>query len=153
MRRGRGIASGSLSLASTVSLEAWIKPTAIPSGFASVLTKPESYALQFNSGKLEFTIMQSGTRSVTDPISGFFHRVTHNDSKTIEELKRKNDALQRADFADFSAAICGRFVFDGSAALPCASVSRAVAGTPVSTARRDILSGSDIGVNSRRATS
>ena len=42
-----------------------------------------------------FAPLQSGTRSVTDPISGFFHRVTHNDSRTIDELKRKNDALQR----------------------------------------------------------
>ena len=54
--------NSTLSPATTVTEEAWIKPTAIPSGFASVLTKPESYSLQFNSGRLEFTIMQSGTR-------------------------------------------------------------------------------------------
>jgi DNA-binding beta-propeller fold protein YncE len=54
--------SGPLAPASTVTEEAWIKPTAIPSGFASVLTKPESYSLQFNAGRMEFTIMQGGTR-------------------------------------------------------------------------------------------
>src|SRR3954467_9111377 len=42
-----------------------------------------------------FSPLQSGTRSGTDPISGFFHRVTHNDSQRIDELKRKNDTLQR----------------------------------------------------------
>jgi YVTN family beta-propeller protein len=46
-----------------VTLEAWIKPTTIPaSGFASVASKAESYSLQFNSGRMEFTIIQSGTR-------------------------------------------------------------------------------------------
>ena len=60
----RVASSASLSLASTVSLEAWIKPTSIPAAgaFASVLTKPESYSLQFNGPKMEFTIMQAGTR-------------------------------------------------------------------------------------------
>ncbi len=46
-----------------VSVEAWIKPSAIAaSGFSSVASKAESYSLQFNSGKMEFTIIQSGTR-------------------------------------------------------------------------------------------
>jgi YVTN family beta-propeller protein len=60
----RVASSASLSLASTVSLEAWIKPVSIPAAgaFASVLTKPESYSLQFNGPKLEFNIMQAGTR-------------------------------------------------------------------------------------------
>jgi YVTN family beta-propeller protein len=60
----RVASSASLSLASTVSLEAWIKPVSIPAAgaFASVLTKPESYSLQFNGPKMEFTIMQAGTR-------------------------------------------------------------------------------------------
>lgn len=56
--------STSLNLASALSLEAWIKPAAIPAagGWASVLTKQESYSLQFNGPRLEFTIIQSGTR-------------------------------------------------------------------------------------------
>ena len=45
-------------------MEAWIKPTSLPSSgvFRSVMTKAESYALQFNGPRLEFTIIQSGTR-------------------------------------------------------------------------------------------
>jgi hypothetical protein len=41
-------------------VEAWIKPSALPAAgaFASVVTKAESYSLQFNGPKLEFTIMQ-----------------------------------------------------------------------------------------------
>jgi hypothetical protein len=56
--------SASLSPTAAVTLEAWIKPTALPGTglFASVLTKAGSYSLQFNGSKLEFTIVQSGTR-------------------------------------------------------------------------------------------
>jgi concanavalin A-like lectin/glucanase superfamily protein len=56
--------STALQLANNFSLEAWIKPAAIPASgsFASVLTKAESYTLQFNGPQLEFTVIQSGTR-------------------------------------------------------------------------------------------
>ncbi|MDQ2826026.1 MAG: family 16 glycosylhydrolase [Actinomycetota bacterium] len=56
--------SGGLSPTGAVTVEAWIKPSAVPSpgNFASVTTKAESYALQFNGPQLEFTTMQSGTR-------------------------------------------------------------------------------------------
>ncbi len=56
--------SSSLSPASTVSVEAWIKPQAIPGAgaFASIVTKREAYSLQFNGPQLEFTIIQNGTR-------------------------------------------------------------------------------------------
>lgn len=56
--------SSSLNLTSPLTLEAWIKPSAVPAegSFASILTKPESYSLQFNGAKLEFTVVQSGTR-------------------------------------------------------------------------------------------
>ncbi|MEK6277143.1 MAG: LamG-like jellyroll fold domain-containing protein [Actinomycetota bacterium] len=56
--------SASLNLTSPVTLEAWIKPTALPTAgnFKSVVTKAESYSLQFNGPKLEFTIIQSGVR-------------------------------------------------------------------------------------------
>jgi hypothetical protein len=56
--------ASSLNLTSAVSLEAWIKPTSLPAAgaFASVLSKPESYSLQFNGPRLEFTIIQFGTR-------------------------------------------------------------------------------------------
>jgi hypothetical protein len=56
--------SSSLSPTAKVSLEAWIKPNALPAAgsFASIATKPESYSLQLNGPRLEFTIMQSGAR-------------------------------------------------------------------------------------------
>jgi Concanavalin A-like lectin/glucanases superfamily len=56
--------AAALQLTSRVSLEAWIKPTSLPSSgvFRSVMTKAESYSLQFNGPRLEFTIIQSGTR-------------------------------------------------------------------------------------------
>jgi hypothetical protein len=56
--------AGSLDLTSAITLEAWIKPSSIPASgdFASILTKAESYTLQFNGPRLEFTVMQSGTR-------------------------------------------------------------------------------------------
>ena len=56
--------SASLSFGSTFSLEAWIRPEALPAAgaFASVVTKAESYSLQFNGPRLEFTVMQGGIR-------------------------------------------------------------------------------------------
>jgi hypothetical protein len=64
-------AAASLNLTSAVTLEAWIKPNAVPAtGFASVLTKPEAYSLQFNSGRLELTIIQSGVRKRLQAPSG-----------------------------------------------------------------------------------
>jgi hypothetical protein len=64
--------SASLGLASPLSLEAWIKPAALPSAgsFASILTKAESYSLQFNGPRLEFTIMQNGARRRLQAPSG-----------------------------------------------------------------------------------
>jgi Concanavalin A-like lectin/glucanases superfamily len=64
--------SASLGLTSSLSLEAWIKPTSLPASgvFASILTKPESYSLQFNGPLLEFTIMQSGARKRLQAPSG-----------------------------------------------------------------------------------
>jgi hypothetical protein len=56
--------SSGLQLTSSISLEAWIKPTSLPTSgnFVSILTKPDSYSLQFNGPRLEFTIIQSGVR-------------------------------------------------------------------------------------------
>ena len=56
--------SASLSIPTAVTLEAWINPESIPAAgsFASVITKPESYSIQFNGPRLEFTIIQNGTR-------------------------------------------------------------------------------------------
>jgi len=64
--------SAGLQLTSRVSLEAWIKPTSLPSSgvFRSVMTKAESYSLQFNGPRLEFTIIQSGTRRRLQTPSG-----------------------------------------------------------------------------------
>jgi hypothetical protein len=56
--------ASALNLSNAITLEAWIKPNALPASgsFASVLTKAESYSLQFNGPRLEFTVIQSGTR-------------------------------------------------------------------------------------------
>jgi RHS repeat-associated protein len=64
--------SATLDLTSPLSLEAWIKPTSLPASgsFASILTKAEAYALQFNGPQLEFTVMQSGTRKRCQAPSG-----------------------------------------------------------------------------------
>ncbi len=46
-----------------VSVEAWIKPDQVPSsGFRGIVVKPETFALQFNNGRLEFTVVQNGVR-------------------------------------------------------------------------------------------
>jgi hypothetical protein len=52
------------AIGTALSLEAWIRPDFIPSagGWASVLTKPEAYSIQFNGPLLEFTIIQNGVR-------------------------------------------------------------------------------------------
>jgi hypothetical protein len=56
--------SSSLSLTAPLTLEAWIKPATLPASgsFTSIMTKPESYSLQFNGPRLEFTIIQNGVR-------------------------------------------------------------------------------------------
>jgi concanavalin A-like lectin/glucanase superfamily protein len=53
-----------LALTDRFSLEAWIKPAALPASgsFASILSKPESYSLQFDGPRLEFTLIRNGTR-------------------------------------------------------------------------------------------
>jgi hypothetical protein len=63
--------SSSLALSSAITLETWIKPTTVPSvGFASVVTKPEAYSIQFNAGRLEFTVIQNGVRRRLQAPSG-----------------------------------------------------------------------------------
>lgn len=65
-------AATSLNFTNAFSLEAWIKPSSLPvsGAFASVLTKAESYSLQFNGPRLEFTVIQSGTRKRLQAPSG-----------------------------------------------------------------------------------
>jgi hypothetical protein len=64
--------SASLDLRSGFSVEAWIRPDAIPSsgGWASVVTKAESYSIQFNGPRLEFTVMRGGNRFRLQAASG-----------------------------------------------------------------------------------
>lgn len=52
--------SSSLQFPSTLSLEAWIKPTSLPSSgsFATIINKTEAFALQFNGPRLELRINQ-----------------------------------------------------------------------------------------------
>ncbi|HVY96483.1 MAG TPA: LamG-like jellyroll fold domain-containing protein, partial [Solirubrobacterales bacterium] len=68
----RAPTSDTLSPTNRVSVEAWIKPSSLPAtgNFASIVTKPESYSLQFNGPKLEFTIIQNGTRKRLQAPSG-----------------------------------------------------------------------------------
>jgi hypothetical protein len=53
-----------LRMGSVFSLEAWIRPTALPAtgAWATIVTKPEAYSLQFNGQRLELTVIQNGTR-------------------------------------------------------------------------------------------
>jgi hypothetical protein len=64
--------SASLRFTGPFSLEAWIKPTSLPAAgsFASIMTKAESYTLQFNGPRLEFTIIQNGIRKRLQAPSG-----------------------------------------------------------------------------------
>ncbi|HSC21940.1 MAG TPA: lysyl oxidase family protein, partial [Solirubrobacterales bacterium] len=64
--------TSALSPTGRLTLEAWIKPASIPTTgqFASILTKAESYTLQFNGPRLEFTIIQNGTRKRLQAPSG-----------------------------------------------------------------------------------
>jgi beta-glucanase (GH16 family) len=61
-----------LSPANTVTVEAWVRPSALPAAgsFASIASKAESYTLQFNGNRLEFTTMQSGTRRRVQAAAG-----------------------------------------------------------------------------------
>jgi hypothetical protein len=56
--------STGLSPTAAVTVEAWVRPTAKPAAgtFASVVTKAESYSLQFNGPQLEFTTIRGTTR-------------------------------------------------------------------------------------------
>jgi len=65
-------APAAFNVTNAFSLEAWIKPTSLPSSgvFRSVMTKAESYSLQFNGPRLEFTVIQNGTRRRLQTPSG-----------------------------------------------------------------------------------
>jgi hypothetical protein len=56
--------SNSLDLTNAMSVEAWIKPNLLPAAgtLATVVAKAESYALRFNGSRLEFTVIQNGSR-------------------------------------------------------------------------------------------
>jgi concanavalin A-like lectin/glucanase superfamily protein/fibronectin type III domain protein/lysyl oxidase len=46
-----------------MAVEAWIKLEQVPSsGFRGIVVKPETFALQLNNGRLEFTVIQNGVR-------------------------------------------------------------------------------------------
>jgi hypothetical protein len=64
--------STALSPAAAVTVEAWVRPAALPAAgaFASIATKAESYALQFNGNRLEFTTMRNGARRRTQAPAG-----------------------------------------------------------------------------------
>src|SRR5262249_49814733 len=56
--------SAPLDLSSAFTIETWIKPPSLPASgtFNSIITKPEAYSLQFNGNRLEFTMIQNGSR-------------------------------------------------------------------------------------------
>ena len=100
--------SNSLDLTTGITLEAWIKPGLLPptGSFASLVTKPESYSLQFNGPRLEFTVMQNGVRQRLQAPSGAivsgqgFHVVATFDGTTqrlyINGIESVNRALTGA---------------------------------------------------------
>ncbi len=100
--------ANALDFGSAFTLEAWIKPTSLPStgNFASVLTKAESYALQFNGPKLEFTVMQSGTRRRLQAASGTI--VAGNAYHVVATYDGANQRLYVNGAQVASAALTGR---------------------------------------------
>ncbi len=64
--------AASFNLTNRMTLEAWIQPRAVPPAgrWASVVAKAESYSLQFNGPRLEFTIVQSGVRQRLQAAAG-----------------------------------------------------------------------------------
>jgi hypothetical protein len=56
--------SSSLDVSGALSLEAWIRPDSLPApgAFRSIVSKPESWSLQFNGPNLEFTVIQNAVR-------------------------------------------------------------------------------------------
>jgi hypothetical protein len=64
--------ANSLDFTSAMTLEAWIKPNLLPAtgNFTSIASKAESYSLQFNGPRLEFTVIQNGVRKRLQAPSG-----------------------------------------------------------------------------------
>jgi hypothetical protein len=84
--------SPSLNLSAPFSIEAWIKPSKLPAAgqFASVLTKAESYAIQFNGPRLEFTIMQLGVRQrLQAPANAVVAGQTYHVAATFDGTTRR----------------------------------------------------------------
>ena len=56
--------TSALSPTGALTVEAWVRPSVKPAagGFASIVTKPEAYSLQFNGPQLEFTTINGATR-------------------------------------------------------------------------------------------
>jgi hypothetical protein len=107
--------SSSLNLTTAITLEAWIKPTRIPSSgtFASVLTKPEAYSLQFNGSRIEFTVMQNGMRRrVQSPTGAVVTNSTYHVVGTYDGVTQRL-YLNGAQVA--SAALTGRATTNSNA--------------------------------------
>ncbi|MFN8413115.1 MAG: LamG-like jellyroll fold domain-containing protein, partial [Anaerolineales bacterium] len=76
----------------TITLEAWIVPTVIPTSgnFASVLTRSGSYTIQFNGPKLEFAVIQNNVKQRLQAPAGFivagskYHIVTTYDGTYLK---------------------------------------------------------------------
>jgi hypothetical protein len=62
----------SLRFSNAFTLEAWIRPGLLPASgsFSSVMTKAESYSIQFNGPRLEFTVIQNGVRQRLQTAAG-----------------------------------------------------------------------------------
>jgi len=79
--------AAALTPATALTVEAWVRPTAKPAAgaFASVLTKAETYSLQFNGPALEFTTMLGGTRRrVQAPATGIVAGQTYHVVRTYD---------------------------------------------------------------------
>lgn len=62
--------SASLDLTDKITVEAWVKPRALPAEgtYANIVSKAEAYSLEFNGPRLSFLITQAGYRTVEAPL-------------------------------------------------------------------------------------
>jgi hypothetical protein len=110
--------SSPLNFSTAFTLEAWIKPSFLPAAgsWASVVTKPEAYSLQFNGARLEFTVIQNATRRRLQasagavPVGSTTHVVATYDGKTQRLYLNGVQVASRAQTGSASATTYGLFI-------------------------------------------
>ena len=118
--------SSALDRTTSMTLEAWIKPTAFPAAgrWASVMSKADSYSLQFIGDQLEFTIMTNPAghpdrgrerlrlASGAIPLGQITHVAATYDGATQRLYMNGNQVLSRATTAP--AQVTGNALYLGS---------------------------------------